>query len=264
MYAFEYQRPADIGRAVAAAGGEARYLAGGQSLVQSMKLRLASASTLVDLSGLAELSGIRRDAATVTIGAMTRHSEVARSAEVQGAIPALSDLAGNIGDPMVRNMGTLGGSIANADPAADYPAAILGLGATVRTDRRTIAADQFFVDLFATALEPGELIVSVDFPIPQRAGYAKLKQPASRFALVGVMVCQGAGGVRVAVTGARTHAFRVPEMEQALAGDFRPEAIAGIRLDPAGYNSDLHGSAEYRAAMVTVMARRAVEKALAG
>lgn len=264
MYAFEYQRPTVLGQAVAAAGNEARYLAGGQSLVQSMKLRLASASTLVDLSALAELRGIALEGSAVRIGAMTRHSEVARSSVVHGAIPALADLANHVGDPMVRNMGTLGGSIANADPAADYPAAVLGLDATVTTDRRSIAADDFFQELFTTALEPGELIVSVSFPIPQQAGYAKLRQPASRFALVGVMVSQSAGGVRVAVTGARSHVFRVPEMEQALASDFRPEAIAGIRLDPEGCNSDLHGSAEYRAAMVTVMARRAVEKALAG
>ena len=263
MYAFEYQHPDSVAQAVGAAGGEARYLAGGQSLVQSMKLRLASASTLVALSGIEGLRGIVRDGSSVKIGAMTRHSEVARSADVRSAIPALAELAEGIGDPMVRNMGTLGGSIANADPAADYPAGVLGLGATVQTDRRTIAADDFFKDLFTTALEPGELIVSVSFPVPQHAAYVKYKQPASRFALVGVMVSQGTGGVRVAVTGARTHAFRVPQIEQALARDFRPEAVSGIRLDPAGYNSDLHGSAEYRAAMVTVMARRAVEKALA-
>jgi carbon-monoxide dehydrogenase medium subunit len=264
MYAFEYQRPAQVGQAVAAAGEETRFLAGGQSLVQSMKLRLASASTLIDLSGIAELRGIERSGDSVKIGAMTRHSEIARSVELREAIPALADLASHVGDPMVRNMGTLGGSIANADPAADYPAAVLALGATVTTDRRSIGGEEFFQDLFTTALEPGELIVSVSFPIPQRAGYEKLRQPASRFALVGVMVSQGASGVRVAVTGARTHVFRVPEMEAALAADFRPEAIADIRLDPTGYNSDLHGSAEYRAAMVTVMAKRAVQKALAG
>lgn len=263
MYAFEYQHPDSVAQAVGAAGGEARYLAGGQSLVQAMKLRLASASRLVDLSAIAGLRGIAREGSSLKVGAMTRHSEVARSAEVRAAIPALAELAAGIGDPMVRNMGTLGGSIANADPAADYPAAVLGLGATVRTDRRTIAADDFFKDLFTTALEPAELVVSVSFPVPRRAAYIKYKQPASRFALVGVMVSQGAGGVRVAVTGARTHAFRVPQIEEALARDFRPEAVSGIRLDPAGYNSDLHGSAEYRAAMVTVMARRAVEKALA-
>jgi len=264
MYAFEYQVPDSVAKAVSAAGGEARYLAGGQSLVQSMKLRLSSASTLVDLAGIEALRGIVRDGTSVKIGAMTRHSEVARSADVRAAIPALADLAGNIGDQMVRNMGTIGGSIANSDPAADYPAGVLGLGATVQTDRRSIAADDFFKDLFTTALQPGELIVSITFPVPQRAAYVKFKQPASRFALVGVFVSQGTSGVRVAVTGARSHVFRVPQMEQALARDFRPQALDGIRIDAAGCNSDLHGSAEYRAAMVTVMARRAVEKALAG
>lgn len=263
MYAFEYQRPSSVAQAVGAISGDSRYLAGGQSLVQAMKLRLAQADTLVDLSSLGELHGIQRDASSVTIGAMTRHSEVARSAEVRAALPALAELAGMIGDPMVRNRGTLGGSIANADPAADYPAAVLGLGATVQTDRRTIAADDFFQGLFTTALEPGELIVSVSFPIAQRAAYAKLEQPASRFALVGVMVSQGPAGIRVAVTGARSHAFRVSAMEQALSKDFRPDAIDKIRIDTAGCNSDLHGSAEYRAAMVTVFARRAVERALA-
>ncbi len=264
MYPFEYLRPDSVAKAVAALDGEARYLAGGQSLVQSMKLRLSSASALVDLSAVDALSGVAREGSTVRIGAMTRHSEVARSADVRAAIPALADLANSIGDPMVRNMGTLGGSLANSDPAADYPAAVLGLGATVQTDRRPIAADDYFRDLFTTALEPGELIVSVGFPVPQRAAYVKFKQPASRFALVGVFVAQTTGGVRVAVTGVRSHAFRVPAMEQALARDFRPEAVAGIRIDAAGCNSDLHGSAEYRAAMVTVMAKRAVEKALAG
>lgn len=264
MYAFQYQRPSSVSQAVGALGSDGRYLAGGQSLVQAMRLRLASTETLVDLSAVGGLRGIQREGSSLKIGAMTRHSEVARSDEVRSAIPALAELAKGIGDPMVRNQGTLGGSIANADPAADYPAAVLGLGATVQTERRSIAGDDFFRDLFTTALAPGELIVSVAFPIPQRAGYVKLEQPASRFALVGVMVSQGAGGVRVAVTGARSHVFRVPEMEQALARDFRPQAIESIRIDASGCNSDLHGSAEYRAAMVTVIARRAVEKALAG
>ncbi len=262
MYGFEYQRPSSVADAVRAGGGDARYLAGGQSLVQSMKLRLASASTLVDLASISGLRGIAREGAALKIGAMARHSEVARSAEVRSAIPALADLADGIGDPMVRNQGTIGGSLANADPAADYPAAVLGLGATIETDRRTIAADDFFIDLFTTALEPGELIVSVRFPTVQRAAYVKLRQPASRFALVGVFVSQGDSGVRVAVTGARSHAFRVPEMEQALARDFSAKAVEGVQLDPAGCNSDLHGSAEYRAAMVSVMAGRAVAKAL--
>jgi len=264
MYSFDYQRPADIKAAAAALqGDDARYLAGGQSLVQALRLRLSSVERLVDLGAIADLKGIKVDAGGVTIDSMTTHAAVANSAEVRKAIPALAELAGGIGDPMVRNMGTLGGSIANFDPAADYPAGVLGLGATVRTERRAIPADDFFQDMFTTALQPGELIVSVSFPVPQRAAYVKFKQPASRFALVGVFVSQGASGVRVAVTGARSHVFRVPQMEKALAADFRPEAIAGIRLDPTGYNSDLHGSSTYRAAMVTVMARRAVARALA-
>lgn len=262
MYEFEYQRPAAVAEAVSASDDETRYLAGGQSLVQSMRLRLASATTLVDLAAISGLRGISRDGSTLRVGAMTRHAEVARSAEVRAALPALAELAGTIGDPMVRNQGTIGGSLANSDPAADYPAAVLGLGATIETDRRRIAADDFFLDLFTTALDPGELIVAVHFPLAQRAAYEKLPQPASRFALVGVFVAQAADGVRVAVTGARSHAFRVPEMEQALARDFSPAALDGVQVDAAGCNADLHASAEYRAAMVNVMARRAVARAL--
>ncbi|MCO5099737.1 MAG: xanthine dehydrogenase family protein subunit M [Burkholderiaceae bacterium] len=261
MYGFEYQRPSSVADAVRTSSADARYLAGGQSLVQSMKLRLASASTLVDLASIAGLRGISRDGSAVKIGAMTRHSEVARSPEVRSAIPALAELAESIGDPMVRNQGTIGGSLANADPAADYPAATLGLGATIETDRRSIAADDFFVDLFTTALQAGELIVAVRFPMAKRAAYVKLRQPASRFALVGVFVSQGDQGVRVAVTGARSYAFRVREMEQALEREFSPESISGVKVDPAGCNSDLHGSAEYRAAMIGVLAQRAVAKA---
>lgn len=262
MYGFEYQRPAGVAEAVAASGDETRYLAGGQSLVQSMRLRLASASTLIDLARISGLGGIRRDGSTLRVGAMTRHAEVARSADVGEALPALAELASTIGDPMVRNQGTIGGSLANSDPAADYPAAVLGLGATIETDRRRIAADDFFLDLFTTALEPGELIVAVHFPVAQRAAYEKLPQPASRFALVGVFVAQAADGMRVAVTGARSHAFRVPEMEQALAREFSPAALEGIQIDAAGCNADLHASADYRAAMVNVMVRRAVARAL--
>ncbi len=266
MYAFEYHRPSSSKEALdlAAEKSEGRFLAGGQSLVQAMKLRLASAPTLVDLRNVAKLRGIFSDGKTVTIGAMARHAEVADSSDVRAAIPALAQLAGGIGDPMVRNMGTLGGSIANADPAADYPAGILGLGATVKTDRRTIAADDFFTGLFQTALQPGELIVSVSFPVPQRAGYAKLEQPASRFALVGVFVATTAAGVRVAVTGAKASVFRATQIEQALTREFTAEAAGACRVDPNGMNSDLHGSAEYRAAMVSVMAARAVERAFGG
>ena len=263
MYSFDYQRPADRAAAVAAIQGDARYLAGGQSLVQAMRLRLSSSERLVDLGGIAELKGIKVDAGSVTIAAMTTHAEVAASAAVQKAIPALAELAGGIGDPMVRNMGTLGGSIANADPAACYPAAVLGLGATIQTNKRSIAADAFFLGLYDTALQPGELITAVSFPIPQKAGYAKFKQPASRFALVGVFVSQGAGGVRVAVTGAKSCVFRVKAIEDELTASFTPDAAKAVKVPATDINADLHGSAAYRAAMISVMASRAVASALA-
>jgi carbon-monoxide dehydrogenase medium subunit len=262
MYTFDYQRPATRAAATSAMKGDARFLAGGQSLVQAMKLRLASSERLVDLGGIADLKGIQVDANGVRIGAMTTHAAVAASADVRKAIPALAELAGSIGDPMVRNAGTIGGSIANADPAADYPAALLGLGATVHTDRRDIAADAFFTGLFETALQPGELITAVSFPRPQRAAYVKFKQPASRFALVGVFVSQGAGGVRVAVTGAKSSVFRVKAMEDALARSFTPETAKAIVVPADDINADLHASAGYRAAMISVMASRAVAAAL--
>ena len=192
---------------------------------------------------------------------MTTHAEVAGSAEVRQAIPALADLAESIGDPQVRNRGTIGGSIANADPAADYPAAVVGLDATVHTNSRTIGADDFFTDMFETALEPGELVTAVSFPVPDRAAYMKFPNPASRYAIVGVMVSQSGGGVRVAVTGAGGSVFRVPEMEQALAANFAPEAVADISVSADGLNEDIHASAEYRAHLVTVMAKRAVAAA---
>ena len=263
MYTFDYQRPADRAAAAAAYKGEARYLAGGQSLVQAMKLRLSSSEVLVDLSSIADLKGIKVDATNVVIGAMTTHAGVARSADVQRAIPALAELAGGIGDPMVRNMGTIGGSVANADPAACYPAALLGLDATVQTNKRSIAADQFFLGLFETALQPGELITAVSFPVPKRAAYVKFKQPASRFALVGVFVSQGAGGVRVAVTGAKGCAFRCTELEAALGKSFTAEAAKAVVVPTADINGDMHGSAAYRASMIGVMASRAVVAALA-
>ena len=263
MYAFDYQRPDTRSAAVGGLGGDGRYLAGGQSLIQAMKLRLSSSERLVDLSGMIDLKGIKVDASGVTIGAMTTHAAVAASAEVQKAIPALAELAGGIGDPMVRNMGTIGGSVANADPAACYPAALLGLGATVHTDRRTIAADAFFTGLYETALQPGELITAVSFPLVQRAAYMKYKQPASRFALVGVFVSQGAGGVRVAVTGAKGSVFRVKAMEAALTANFTAAAAKGVTVPTTDINADMHGSAAYRAAMITVMTQRAVTAALA-
>jgi aerobic carbon-monoxide dehydrogenase medium subunit len=261
MYRFEYQRPTTIGPAVEAATGDTRYLAGGQSLVQAMRLRLSNAPRLVDL--VSALRGISVTAHGAVIGAMTRHSEVAHSEEVRQLIPGLAELAEGIGDQMVRNMGTLGGSIANADPAACYPAAVLALNASIKTDRRTIAADDFFLGIYQTALEPGELIQSVSFPKVEYSAYMKFKQPASRFAVVGVFVAKSTAGVRVAVTGAQSSVFRASALEEAYSREFRPEAAAGIELDPSQMASDMHTAADYRAALVTVLASRAVGKALA-
>jgi carbon-monoxide dehydrogenase medium subunit len=263
MYTFDYQRPASVADAKAALGADARFLAGGQSLIQAMKLRLSQSERLVDLGGIADLKTIKIDGSNVTIGAMVTHATVAASAEVRRACPALAELAGGIADPMVRNMGTLGGSIANADPAACYPAAVVGLGATVHTNQRTIAGDAFFTGLYETALQPGELITAVSFPAVQKAAYVKYKQPASRFALIGVFVSQGAGGVRVAVTGAKGSAFRATQIEAALTQSFTPAAAKAVKMPTTDLNSDMHGSAEYRAAMISVMASRAVAAALA-
>ncbi len=263
MYSFDYHKASSVDEAstTLSAREEAKVLAGGMSLIPSMKLRLASPSDLVDLGGIPDLKGIAVTADSVRIGAMTRHVEVQTSAEVKAAIPALCHLAGGIGDPGVRNRGTIGGSLANADPAACYPSSVLGLGATVETNRRKIAADDFFVGLFETALEEGELITAVHFPIPLQAGYAKFPQPASGFAMVGAFVARFKDGVRVAITGAKDHVFRVPEMEQALAGAFTPEAIADITLPGDDMMADIHCGADYRAHLVTVMAKRAVAAA---
>src|SRR5688572_17186972 len=264
MHAFEYHRPGSTKDALALGSKkeEARYLAGGQSLVQAMKLRLSSPSDLIDLGTIKELAGIKASGSAVEIGAMTRHADVAGSKDVQKAIPALAALAGMIGDRQVRHMGTLGGSLANSDPAADYPAAVLGLGATIVTNKRKIEADKYFKGLFETALEAGELITAVTFPAPKRAGYTKFKNPASRFALVGVFVADFGNGVRVGVTGAGPCAFRQAEMEKALAAKFAPESLANITVRADGLNNDLHASPEYRAHLIGVMARRAVEAAL--
>ncbi|HEY7241564.1 MAG TPA: xanthine dehydrogenase family protein subunit M [Burkholderiales bacterium] len=264
MHAFEYHRPGTTKDALALGTQkpEGRYLAGGQSLVQAMKLRLSSPSDLIDLAGLGDLKTLSADGGSVTIGAMVRHAEVAASAAVQKAIPALAQLAGIIGDRQVRHMGTIGGSLANNDPAADYPAAVLGLGATITTNKRKIEGDKFFKGLYETALEPGELITQVAFPAPKRAAYMKFKNPASRFALVGVFVADFGGNVRVGVTGAGACAFRQGDMEKALAQKFAPESVAGIKVKPDGLNNDLHASPEYRAHLITVMAKRAVEAAL--
>ena len=263
MYEFNYHRPGTLEAAAAAlaAAEDGQVLAGGQTLIPTLKQRLASPSDVVDLGSIAGLDGVRREGGSIVVGAMTRHADVASSPEVQEAIPALASLADGIGDPQVRNCGTIGGSIANADPAADYPAAVVGLGASVQTDRRTIAGDDFFTGLFETALKDGEIIVSVSFPIPGRAAYAKFPNPASRYAIVGVMVAQIGGAVRVAVTGAGDQAFRIGAMEEALAGEFSANALQGISIPSDGLNEDIHASAEYRAHLVGVMARRAVAAA---
>lgn len=266
MKSFVYHRPTELADAVklaGAAGADVRVIAGGQSLLPAMKLRLSQPTDVVDLAGLADLKGIYLEGDTVRIGAMTTHASVGASAEVRRVFPALAELAGDIGDRQVRNRGTLGGSLANDDPAACYPAAVLGSGATVHTDRRSIAADDFFAGLFETALEPGELITSVAFPVQQRAAYVRMRQQASHFALVAVFVGTGPdGGVRVAVTGAGGNGvFRVREFEQALAQRFEPAALDGLEVDAGGLMSDLHASAEFRAHLIGVLARRAVEQA---
>ena len=263
MYDFEYQRARSLRDAASALGRrtDAKLLAGGMSLLPALKQRLAQYGAVIDLNRVETLQGIRRDGGKLVIGAMTRHAAVASSALVAGAIPALAVLAGGIGDPLVRNRGTLGGSIAHADPAADYPAAVLGLDATVVTDQRTIAGGEFFTGLFETALRTNEIITSVEFPIPLAAGYAKFRQPASRFALVGVLVARTLAGIRVAVTGARASVFRWTRAESALSAKFDPQALDGIALEAAGLNADIHASAEYRAHCVHVMAKRAVAAA---
>ena len=262
MYAFELHKADSVANAaalLAQTGGKA--LAGGQSLVAAMKMRLAVPGALVDLSGVPELKGIRKEGDAIVIGAMTRHAEVAASDVVRQAIPALAALADGIGDRQVRNMGTLGGALANNDPAACYPAAVLGLGATVNTNKRKIGADDFFKGMYETALADGELITSVSFPIPKKAAYVKFPQPASRFALVGVFVAQTAGGVRVAVTGAAPSVHRAKAMEQALTKSFSADAAKSVKIDAAGLNGDLHGSPAYRAHLVSVLASRAVTAA---
>src|SRR5947207_6707012 len=265
MHAFQYHRPNSTKDALALAQqkGEGRYLAGGQSLVQAMKLRLTSPSDLIDLGTIADLKSLKVEGNAVVVGAMVRHAEVAGSTSVKKAVPSLAALAGMIGDRQVRHMGTIGGSLANSDPAADYPAAVLALNATITTNKRKIGADSYFKGLYETALEPGELITSVSFQVPKRGAYMKFRNPASRFALVGVYVADfGSGTVRVGVTGAGASAFRQTEMEKALSSKFAPEAVASITVKPDGLNNDLHASPEYRAHLITVMAKRAVEQAL--
>jgi carbon-monoxide dehydrogenase medium subunit len=259
MYPFAYHRPSSIEEAVALlVDPEAKALAGGQTLIPVLKQRLAMPETLVDLSRIKALKGIRREGDTVLIGAGTTHADVAASPVVREALPALADLAGLIGDPQVRNRGTLGGSVANADPSADYPAAVLGLGATIHTDRRTIPGDTYFQDLFTTALEGGELVTAVSFAVAEVAAYRSVRNPASGYAVAGVFVARVAMGVRVAVTGAGPCAFRATALEQALADSFTPEAARAVSWPEDGLNEDLHASPAYRAALIPVLAARAV------
>lgn len=260
MKSFDVHRPASVADAIGLLKerGGAKLLAGGQSLIPVLKLDLAELSDLVSLAGLADLRAIRADGATITIGALATHDDVSRSAEVVRAIPGLAALAGKIGDPQVRNRGTLGGSIAHADPAADYPAALVALDATVVTDRREIAADGFFTGLFETVLERDEVITAVRFPIPKRSAYVKFAHRASKFALVGVMVAETTGGVRVAVTGAASKVFRHTAFEEALTARLEPGALDGIATPADDLNGDGEASAEYRAHLVGVIARRAV------
>jgi carbon-monoxide dehydrogenase medium subunit len=258
MQSFQFSNAKNVAEAKAAAASGAKILAGGQSLLPSMRLGLAAPDALASLGHIADLKGITVAGGVVKIGAMTTHATVAASAEVRAAIPALADLANHIGDRQVRNRGTIGGSLANNDPAACYPAAVLGLGATVHTDRRDIAADDFFVGLYTTGLAEDEIITAVSFPVPEKAGWQKFKQPASRFSIVGVFTSKGPKGVRVAVTGAGSGVFRATELEAKLSGNYSAAALAGATVSAEGMNSDLHGSAEYRAALVPVLAARAV------
>ncbi|MGH6895705.1 MAG: FAD binding domain-containing protein [Geminicoccaceae bacterium] len=264
MYAFEYHRPGTLADAVSLLQGasDGRLLAGGHTLLPTLKQRLAQPSDLVDLGAITELRRIFVDRGSqLVIGAMATHAEVASSQDVRSWVPALAHLAEHIGDAQVRNRGTVGGSIANNDPAADYPAAVVGLNATVHTNRREIGADDFFTGMFETALADDEIITEVRFPKPDRAGYAKFPNPASRYAIVGVMVAQSGGQTRVAVTGAGPCVYRLGEFEQALASNFAADAIENLSVSPDGLNSDIHASAEYRAHLVKVMAKRALAAA---
>jgi carbon-monoxide dehydrogenase medium subunit len=265
MYAFTYSSPKTVRQAASALAKseDGKLLAGGQTLLPTMKQRLAAPPALVDLGKVDGLAGIELKGRTVVIGAMTTHAAVATSAVLQQAIPGLAAMAGMIGDPAVRNRGTIGGSIANNDPAADYPAACLALGATIVTNKRKLPAEQFFTGLFDTALEAGEIVVRVSFPIPGKAAYAKFRNPASRYAIVGVFVAKRGSDVRVAVTGAgASGVFRAPALEEALKKRFAPKSLEGISLPATGLNGDMHASPEYRAHLITVMAKRAVTAAL--
>ncbi|MDB5572243.1 MAG: carbon monoxide dehydrogenase [Hyphomicrobiales bacterium] len=266
MYAFTYHRPDTARKAANLIGKveDAKFLAGGMTLLPTMKQRLAAPAGLIDLTTVEELRGVEMKGRNLVIGAMTRHFDVANSALVKEKIPALADLAGMIGDPAVRHRGTIGGSVANNDPAADYPSACLALGATIITNKRKLPADEFFTGLFETALEEGELVTKISFPVPNRAAYEKFRNPASRYAIVGVFVAKKGKEVRVAVTGAGANGvFRAAKYEAALTARFHPKGLDGLTPFPAeGLNSDIHADAEYRAHLITVMTRRAVSKAL--
>jgi carbon-monoxide dehydrogenase medium subunit len=262
MYALNYVKAKSVKEAAEflSKNPEAKLLAGGMTLLPTLKQRLARPSHLVDIGHLAELRKVQAKGGTLVVGAGTKHHEVATSPVVKKAIPALAGLAAEIGDPQVRNQGTIGGSVANNDPAADYPAAVLGLGATVVTTKREIAADRYFQGLFATALEDGEVIVRIEFPVPKRAAYMKFHHPASGYAVAGVFIAQTAAGVRVAVTGAGPGVFRWKEAEAALAKGLKPAALEGVKLDSSGFNNDIHADRDYRANLVRVMAKRALAK----
>lgn len=261
MYDFNYHRPGSVAdaRELLDNSDDAMLLAGGMTLLPTMKLRLAHPSDLVDLGSIDALKGIGDVGPAIEIGAMVRHAEVSENEMVRSAIPALAALAGRIGDPQVRNRGTLGGSVANSDPASDYPAAILALDAVIKTDRREIAADDYYRGMFETALEPKEIVQAVRFPKPRRAAYAKFPNPASRYAVVGVMVAETANGVRVGVTGAGPCGFRARAFEDALNADFSVAALDGLHIAADDLLSDIHASSEYRAHLVNVMARRALK-----
>ncbi|MEM9620054.1 MAG: xanthine dehydrogenase family protein subunit M [Pseudomonadota bacterium] len=266
MYQYNYHKPTDLQEAVALfkAADDPMYLSGGMTLIPTMKQRLAAPTDLIDLSQIQEMNGIDSSDGQLQIGAFTRHNQVADAQVVRDTLPVLAYLASQIGDNQVRNRGTIGGSVANSDPAADYPSAVIGLGATVVTSQRRIAGDEFFKDLFETALTPGEIITQIEFPVPTRAAYRKFPNPASRYAVVGVLIADFDGDIRVGVTGAGPCAFRASGIEQVLNSDLTAAALDNIEVPDAGFNSDLHASAEYRAHLVKIMAQRAVQDLLAG
>jgi aerobic carbon-monoxide dehydrogenase medium subunit len=262
MYQTQYHRPKSLAEAASLfSAGDAAYISGGHTLLPAMKARLAAPANLIDLRHVPELKGIQASGDSVSIGGATTHFEVSKSAEVKNAIPTLAALAGTIGDAQVRHLGTIGGSVANNDPNADYPAPVLALAGTVITDRRQIAADDYFTGLYTTALEEGEIVTRVSFKIPETSGYAKFRNPASRYPMAGVFIAKHKdGSIRVAVTGAGNDGvFRWPAAEQALAGNFSADALKGLTVDAGGMMGDIHGSPEYRANLVAVMARRAMQ-----